>query len=195
MWFSPRSTVRWLIAYRPGYLVHLLVAAAFFSDVISSAELNEWGDRQSLRLIVTIAAGMALLNMTLYLYVFVWIVKCTGRLLGGRATVTALRTALAWAAVPLFTSALLFIPQLLIFGVNLFRHEWPSKYSSAVIHFVVLLSVIDFVLYLWSVVLLIAALSEAQRFAWWKAAINYLLAIAAVVLPLVGLVLGFVARS
>jgi hypothetical protein len=189
MWLSPRATVRWLIADRPGYLTHLLIAVALFSDMIRSATLGGLGDRLSLETILMIMGSVALPYMILYLYVFAWIVKWAGRLFGGRATVMEVRTALAWASVPLFASALLIIPKLLLFGVSMFRHDGLVA-SSATIAF----GVMDVVLVVWWFVILIVAVAEAHQFALWKALISYLLSFATVILSIFGPVLYFASR-
>jgi len=193
MWLSPRSTVRWLIVYRPAYLAHLLIAVMIFSDLMRSTTGGGWGDRLSLGTILIIAGSVALPYMTLYLYVFSWIVKCIGRLFGGSATVTGVRTALAWASVPLFASALLIIPQLSISGINMFRRDVPMSTLAAGVS--IAFGALHVVLLAWWFVILVVALSEAQQFARWKALISYLLSIVAVILPIVGIILWFARRS
>ena len=97
IWLSPRVTVRWLIEHRPGYLMHLLITAKMFADGIGAMMFHDTGDRLSLQAILVILGVMTPIQMIFYLYVFVWLVKWTGRMLGGRASVMELRTALAWA--------------------------------------------------------------------------------------------------
>jgi hypothetical protein len=111
-------------------------------------------------------------------------VKWTGRPLGGRASALELRTALAWASVPLLVSAAATIPQVLLFGHGFFRSDGPDLGSGwAMAPALYGLAALDIVVGLWWLVTLVLAVAEAQRFAWWKAVVNYLLAIAAVVAP------------
>lgn len=49
----------------------------------------------------------------------------TGKWLGGRASREAIGMALAWSMVPIAWSLLLWIPELLIFGTELFSHSAP----------------------------------------------------------------------
>lgn len=192
IWLSPRATVRWLIERRPGYLIHLLITAKLFADGIGTAMLNDTGDRISLRAILLILAVIAPLQMILYLYVFAWLVKWTGRLLGGRASIMALRTALAWACVPLLASAILTVPALALFGRELFTGNGPSLGSWAIASAYYGLAALNVILAAWWFVAVVLALAEAQRFAWWKAIANYLLAAVVVMAPLFGLAYLFI---
>jgi len=188
IWLSPRATVRWLIEHRPGYLVHLLIAAKIFVDGIGTAMFREMGDRLSLQAILLILGVTTPVQMILYLYVFVWFVKWAGRLLGGRATASELRTALAWASVPLLVSALLTVPELALFGHALFRSDGPdldSGWGRASAFYGLMAA--DVVLALWWAVTLVVGVAEVQGFAWWKALASYLLAIAAVVAPVLAI--------
>jgi hypothetical protein len=108
--------------------------------------------------------------------------------LGGRATAPDLRTALAWASVPLLVSATLTVPELALFGNALFRSDGPdlsSGWGMATVFYGLMTA--DVVLTFWWAVTLVIGVAEVQGFAWWKAIASYLLAIVTVVAPVLGL--------
>jgi hypothetical protein len=187
--------VRWLVEQRPGYLVHLLITAKILADGLGTFMLGNTGDRLSLQAILIMLGLMAPAQMILYLYVFTWLVKWTGALLGGHASAMDLRTALAWACVPLLVSVILTAPQLALFGIDLFRSDGPELDSWASTSAFYGLALLDVVLALWWLVAVVLALAEAQRFAWWKAVANYLLAIAAMLAPLFAAAYFFMGTS
>jgi uncharacterized membrane protein len=102
-----------------------------------------------------------------------------------------LRTALAWACVPLVASVLLTAPALALFGRDLFTSSGPSLGSWSIASAYYGLAALNVVLAAWSIVAVVLALAEAQRFAWWRAIANYLLAVAAVMAPIFGVAYYF----
>jgi len=184
IWLAPRATVRWLVERRPGYLIHLLVTAKIFADGIGTAMLGDMGDRLSLQAILVVLALMAPVQMILYLYVFAWLLKWTGRLLGGRASAMELRTALAWACVPLLAAVILTVPGIAFFGNSLFRSDGPELGSWASASAYYALAALNVALGAWWFVAVVFAVAEAQRFAWWKAIANYLMAVTVALTPI-----------
>jgi signal peptidase I len=106
VWLSPRRTVDWLVANNPRQQVLLIAAIAGISDIAVRAidllgptrTLVDW---RVVAAIVVLGAAAGIIS----LYLSACFLKWSGRLVGGHASMVAIRAALAWGAVPLAVSA------------------------------------------------------------------------------------------
>lgn len=152
-------------------------------DVLGVAVWRNWGDKYELSTIFLIAFGFAPIRMVFYLYVYPPLISVTGRLLGGRGRVADIRIATAWSFLPMLWLALLWIPELALFGGELFKSEFTvdTGWMTAALYAFLLLEIAGLV---WFIVVFVSALAEAQRFAWWRAVVNIAFAAALFVLPI-----------
>lgn len=152
-------------------------------DVLGVAVWRNWGDKYELSTIFLIAFGFAPIRMVFYLYVYPPLISVTGRLLGGRGRVADIRIATAWSFLPMLWLALLWIPELALFGGELFKSEFTVDigWMTAALYAFMLLEIVGLV---WFIIVFVSALAEAQRFAWWHAVVNIAFAAALFVLPI-----------
>ncbi|OYD06066.1 hypothetical protein CHM34_18300 [Paludifilum halophilum] len=111
----------------------------------------------------------------------------TGSWLGGTGTWKEIRTASAWAGIPFIATLIVWIPQLLLFGREMFTTAMPSLDQSFLLVLLFLfLNGIDLVLTVWYYVVFSKSLGEAHGFSSWKGffsiVISYLLLIAPFIL-------------
>ena len=176
---QPRETIRKILRFNPKYHVLLLAMLGGIASAVDKAAANTLGDYMSITaiLIFTIIAGA--IGGLLSLYVFSGLLKLTGDWIGGKASYRSIRLVYSWSMVPLVWAMILWIPQILIFGQEVFSSSTAIFDSSRVfILLAALFFIIDFVLWAWSIVILILGLSEAQKFSVWKAMSNILLSAA-----------------
>lgn len=185
MWYRPRATIRSLLAAQPTHREHILATLSAFSDGLGVAVWRNWGDRFALVDIFALCLLFAPLNMLVYLYLYPVLARWTGRWLGGRGTTAEIRTATAWSFVPLVWLALLWIPELALFGAELFQRDQPTLADSRwrTVAFFGLLG-LEVAVTLWFIAVFFVGLAEAQRFPIWKAPLNFILAWLVLVLPL-----------
>ncbi len=160
MLFQPRLTLRRLLEKQAGYgLIALIViqGIAITFQQISNPEL--------MRLISFPSFVVAaVLTGPLWGFVAVWcgsyIMRWTGRLFGGAATVEELRMALAWSSLPSVFQLFAVFGVLLRYGPNGAAQEALLALQSGLLGIGV---------GLWQLVLLLACLMEVQRYPLWKA--------------------------
>lgn len=183
IWLSPRLTIRRLLDGPPRHREHILATLFAVVDVLGVAVWRNWGDKYELSTIFLIASGFAPIRMVFYLYVYPPLISVTGRLLGGRGRVADIRIATAWSFLPMLWLALLWIPELALFGGELFKSEFTvdSGGMTAALYAFMLLEIVGLV---WFIIVFVSALAEAQRFAWWRAVVNIAFAAALFVLPI-----------
>ena len=189
MWTKPRSTVQWLIERDPARNIVLLPTLAALSDALNRASSKGLGDTSPLPLILVMALVTSVIFGPLMLYLGSIILGWTGKWLGGRASREAIGMALAWSMVPIAWSLLLWIPELLIFGTELFSHSAPSVAASPLLF--LSFKVAEAVLGCWALVLLLKSLGQVQGFSAWRALGTTLLGLLILVVPIVLLVFAF----
>ncbi len=92
-----------------------------------------------------------------------------GRWVGGVADDADVRTALMWAAVPKLVGMLFWIPQMVLFGGDLFSKAPPQLEANPALVFVLYgFPLLGFVLAGWQVVLILLTLSEVHRISVWR---------------------------
>lgn len=185
IWLSPRLTIRRLLDGPPRYREHILATLFAVADVLGVAVWRNWGDKYELSTIFLLALGFAPIRMVFYLYVYPPLIWATGRLLSGRGRVADIRIATAWSFLPALWLALLWVPELALFGDEFFKSEFTvdtvTGGMTAALYAFILLEITGAA---WFIAVFVSALAEAQRFAWWRAVVNIAFAAALFVLPI-----------
>jgi hypothetical protein len=196
IWTEPRSTIRHLTHADPERGLILLAALGGVSQSLSQAMDRDAGEALSLPVIVLSSVVLGSVVGVVALYVGAYLVQWTGRWIDGQGSIAHIRTALAWANVPVV--ALLPLTLLLIaaLGPLPFLSEdtidgLPIGFGAAML--MLAYGVASAVCGIWSFVVLLKALGEVQGFSAWKAWGNLLLCLlpfialgvlAAVVIPI-----------
>ncbi|MEI8243431.1 MAG: YIP1 family protein [bacterium] len=119
--------------------------------------------------------------------------RWTGRWLGGRAGSREIRAAIAWASVLAIWGMLFWVPQLLLFGKDMFTTETPRIDSSYLLTGLFWgLAAVEMVIGVWTIVAFLKCLGEVQGFSAWRALGSVLLSILAILVPILGIVMVMV---
>jgi signal peptidase I len=162
LWLKPRQTITRVVATRHQHLVPVLAALGMIASLyawivrlpgIAPPELEFW---------FALVAGGAVLGIA-WLYLNGAILGWIGHLLGGHATATELRAALAWSAVPSITG---FIVMLATGGLT--RGDNARGIAALVV----------LIFGLWSLVVFLLMLGRLQHFGFWRTIILYVLDVA-----------------
>lgn len=189
MWLRPRDTVRHLVQTSPDRLVLVLAGLAGVAQILDRAAGEAAGDTLSLPMILGFALVLGPLFGILSLYIGSALVAWTGRWIGGSAPPHHIRTAMAWAGVPVVAGLVLWIVVIAVLGEEMFTTPMPQTEASlGLALFAILCGIALFVLGVWSLVLLFKSVGEVQGFSAWKAMGNVLLGGLAFILPLAALV-------
>lgn len=188
MWIRPRKTIRKIINTDPFQHITLLAAIAGIGITLSRASQNSLGDGDSLAQILILAIPVGMIGGILSLYMRGALLEWTGGWIGGRAQSHEIRAALAWSGIIDIWLMLLWIPDLLIFGKELFTTQTPQIDASTPLTVLFWLSfTIQTIGVIWAVVVSLKCLGEVQRFSTWKALGNSALPVLVVLLPILGI--------
>jgi len=125
IWTRPRETIQQRIDHDPEAWVLALAAIAGIGKLLNNASSESLGDHLDLLTIFVIAVIGGSLAGIFGLYVGGALLRWTGRWIGGLATQLEIRAAIAWSSVPFIYSMLLWIPELALFGKELFTEATP----------------------------------------------------------------------
>jgi len=194
IWFRPRATVRGLILQNRTLHVYPLAMLWGIREVLDRACTRNVGDECSLGTILLVSLVLGSVGGLLSLWISAWLLGWTGKWLQGKAEAQHLRTACAWASVPVVFALGLWVIQLLVIGPEMFKSEMPQLQASAMRDgILVITAALEIVLSLWSLVLLCQTVAEAQGFASsWRGLLNVVLAAAVIVVPVALIAMGVV---
>ena len=185
MWLHPRRTIRQIVETNPERLVLSLAALGGVVEGLTNMASDSKGDDMSLRAILLASLIVGPIMGIVGLWVGGFLLRWTGGWIGGQADARRIRATLAWANVPLVWSLLLWIPAILLFGLELFTEATPVLDASAQLaglHLV--FSVGIGIISLWSFVAFLHALGEVQGFSAWRSLLNSFLALLVFLVPL-----------
>lgn len=178
IWTAPRATVRRIAAVNPRLHVLLLTCLAGVGQSLDRASMRNLGDQFSLPTIFGIAAVGGPLGGLFGLWLISHLIRLTGNWIGGRGDRDRIKTAMAWASVPSVCSLAIWIPQIVLFGSDMFTEQTPRIDSQPQLLMAFwAMAVADVVLGLWAIVLLCNTVAEVQGFrSAWRGLLNLLLA-------------------
>jgi hypothetical protein len=189
MWIHPRRTIRQIVDTDPERHVLLLAAIGGIGEVLNKASTKSTGDHMSLATILLLAGIAGPIGGIISLYIGGAFLRWTGGWIGGHAKARDIRSAIAWAGVLTIWAMILWVPQLLLFGKEMFTTETPTIDASTVLTALFwLLAAIDVILGVWTIMVFLKCLGEVQGFSAWKALGNCLLMGLVFLVPILGIV-------
>ncbi|KKO44464.1 hypothetical protein WG68_15530 [Arsukibacterium ikkense] len=117
------------------------------------------------------------------IFLFSWLLKISGRWIGGQATSEHLRAAMAWGAIPILCTLLLWVPLLALYGNAMFSSDTQRITDNLVPYFILIF--LELLLAIWGVILIIKCVGQVQGFSAWRALGNVMLAILLFIVPVV----------
>jgi hypothetical protein len=178
IWTKPRATMRQILDTDPKRHVIVLGMAAAVATALDRASTKSLGDKYQLHLILGIPILLSPLTGLIYVYLYGALLRWTGKWIGGRGTAEGMRAAVAWPHVVTAWVLPLWVPQLLIYGRELFTTETPKIDANP---FPLLgLFVLELVATAWFIVVFLKCVGEAQGFSAWRSLGNVVISLAVV---------------
>ena len=185
MWTRPRATIQQIVDTDYAHFSPLVAAICGISYALDRAVFRSIGDTTSLPMIIVYAVVGGVITGLISLYVLSALIRWSGTWIGGNASSGHIRTAMAWSGVPIVWTLPLWLPQLAIFGRELFTTATPRIDDSATLLFGLMgFSVLEFTIGVWVIVLNLKSLGQVQGFSAWKALLNWLLAALFIIVPI-----------
>lgn len=176
IWYKPKVTMRYILDNYPRRLVHTLAILGAFTYIAGSSNFlwYTWWATLILWVLLSILTGLVTL------YIFGGILKWTGSWLKGAAGMQEIMSAIAWAQIPVIY---FFIIEMILLAI--FRGDSIN----------IAYATVRFLFAIWAFVIFLCCLEVAQAFSFFKALINYLLAviIMVIILIIIGVIIGLFA--
>jgi hypothetical protein len=194
IWTRPRATIRGIVDTNPILHVVPLAMAGGVVQTIDRAVQRNAGDVLSLPAIIALAVFLGPIGGLIGLFVGGWFTRTAGRWLGGRATPEQVRAAIAWSFIPGLATIPILIVQIGFFGRELFTQSKLTVGSDGFLTLVLMATgVLEVVLGIWSFVILLKCVGEVQGFSAWKALGSLILIVLVIFVPIMLLVILFLA--
>jgi len=175
IWLHPRHTYRFIFKNCPEkYVWGLLIVGGVAGSLGNSTEYSGLtGVTGFLLLVLSVAIG-GILGPVANL-IFAALLRRTAIWLNGTADYSKVLTVLAWSLVPTVAGVVFFLARWLYFGNDIFQGNTDLSTSLSDIIYTVI-SAGETILWIWSLVIMVIGLSEANGFGIGRAIANVLLA-------------------
>lgn len=186
MWTKPRETMRYIINDNPRkYIIPLAMIYGILTS-LDKASSKSMGDDFSLWTILLIAIVGGSIGGICYVYLNAALLKWTGTWIGAKGSTEHIRAAITWGSIPYIMVSILWIPELILYGEELFTTATPMMESSMLLSMLlIVLGVIEFIGAIWSAITGLKCLGEVQGFSAWKALGNCILAGLVILVPII----------
>lgn len=184
MWTRPRETIQSIIDSDPERSVLLLASLAGISNALNKASLKNAGDELPLPIILATAFA-GIISGIIGLYIFGFLIKHASAWLGGKSNGEKVRAAIAWSNVPIAWRLFLWIPQLVLFGKEMFSATTPRMDSHSFV--VAGIGVIEATIWIWALILLFKSIGQVNGFSAWRGLGACLIAIALIIVPILAI--------
>ena len=185
IWTTPRLVFRFLNEYEYDNHVRILLVLSGVANALGSASSRNLGSKMSLTgVLVSCVLGGVIFNWITY-YIYAALISWTGGRLKARGGIDAIVRVLAYSSIPTAVSLLFVIPQIAIYGNEVFKSHGNMTSAGLMPNIFVWASVfIEGILGLWSIVLCVIGISEVQGLSIGKAILNMLIPIAILVVAI-----------
>lgn len=192
MWTEPKKTIRRVIDTNPNSKLWLLSIIYGLPMMFYYAQQASLGQNNHIPLILLVCVMGAVIFGYIGINIGAFFLYFTGKWIGSKSSFKEVRASIAYANVTNIVSIAIWFLLMALVGNQVFMVDFPYAASvGAMSGIMSLIFIVQFVVAIWSLVIFIGALAEAQRFSNFKAVINVLLPIGLMVafLWILGLVL------
>lgn len=193
IWLRPKATIRRIVATNVRHHVFLLAMLAGVAGALSRRTLfaSQDGADAILALILSLVLGP--IGGIFSLFLGGALLSWSSRLIGGVSVTPVVRAALAWSYVPLIFGQLLVIPEMILFGREIFSTNKPQfhakiasdpQFATFAVSAIYFLAGLSLLFLFWAIMLLLHTLAEVQQFSVWKALLAVVIALLVVATPL-----------
>ena len=185
IWTAPRSIFKYINDSKYDKYTYIFLFLSGVSSAFDRANMKNLGDEMSLFAIIGLCTILGGLFGWINFYLYAALCSWTGKWLNGQGNTNSILRIISYAMLPLILSLILLIPQLLIFGNEIFK-EAGELYSDGWISKIIIYTffLFDLLLGAWSIILLIIGISEVQKLSIGKSIINLLLPVSIILIPI-----------
>ena len=190
IWTSPKEAFKFIVKYNYDKYIYLLLILAGISRGFDRASSRNLGDTMSLDRIIILSVILGGLFGWIGFYIYAAFINWTGGYLKGKGNTKSILAILAYSSIPSIVAMVLLIPEIIIYGVEIFKRDGDTLSGGIADNIIFYLSIfLEAGLGIWTLVLLVIGLAEVQKFSIGKAILNLLLPLLFIAIPLVLFVL------
>lgn len=192
IWTTPRMVIRYINEKHYDKYVAVLLILAGIAKTFDRADSKDMGDMYSLWTIIGICVVVGGLLGWIAFYIYAVLVVWTGKWLKGQGDQKSILRMLAYALTPTVVALVLIIPQIGIYGEEVFKADGDITSAGLVPNIFFYGSMIlEGVLGIWTLVLSVIGISEVQKLTIGNAILNLFLPILIIAVPLVCITVFF----
>ena len=185
IWTSPRKVFKFINTYKYDKYVTGLLILAGITRTFDRASVKNMGDNYSIWGIIAFCIIIGALFGWITYYIYSALISWTGKWINGKGNTASILRVLSYALIPSIISLLLIIPQIVIYGNEIFKAEGDISSGGIVSNIIVYGSmIIEFTLGIWSLVLCIIGISEVQELSIGKSILNLVLPAIVIITPI-----------
>lgn len=192
IWTSPRKAFAYINDTHHSKYVYVLLLFAGISSAFDRASMKDMGDEMSLWAILGLCIVLGGLLGWISYYTYAALINWTGKWLNGKGDTSSILLVLSYAMTPSIIALIFLIPQIGIYGNEIFKAEGDIFSAGLISNILVYISMIlEFILGIWTIVLGVIAVSEVQKLSIGKSILNLLLPILVFAVPIITIILIF----
>ena len=183
IWTKPKLALEYILSKCPKKYLIGLITLGGIANTINGTQVNIAQHKIFSIAILVIAVFIGALSGWVYSYIYASLLSWTGEWINGRGKMSQFITVISWSMVPSISSLILLIPKFIIFGDKLFNIDIRELNQVTVILYYSF-NVIEFILSIWTIIILITGISLIQKFNIWKAILNLILPVLVIMIPI-----------
>ena len=173
---SPREAFKFINDYKYEKHLYILLFLAGMVRTFDRASTKNMGDNYSIWTIIAMCVIFGGFFGWITYYIYSALISWTGSWMNGKGNTQSVLRVFAYAFFPSIFILILLIPQMAIYGNELFKSD-NDLYSLASMESIVLYVIlfVEFALGIWSLILCVIGISEVQKLSIGKSILNLLL--------------------
>ncbi|MBA7471670.1 hypothetical protein ES707_06979 [subsurface metagenome] len=176
IWTMPRATIRKILDTNPKHMVLLLAMLGGFAYALSRFSGGDIDIVFPVPIVLLICTIVGSIGGVISLYIGGALLSWTGRWIGGQASPTYVRAAIAWSYIPLIWALIIYIPEFVLLMKRLSINRTVDINTNPLLFFTLFgFIALKFIVGIWAFIIFLKCLGEAQRFSAWKALGNLFL--------------------
>jgi len=192
IWTTPRQVFKYINDNHYEKYVTVLLVLSGISRSFDRASIKNMGDKMSIWAILGLCIILGGLLGWISYYIYAALVSWTGKWLKGQGDTSSILRIFSYAMIPSIIALLFLIPQIGIYGVEIFKEDGDITSASWISNILVYGSMfLEVVLGIWTLIFCVVGISEVQKLSIGKSILNLLLPVLVILVPILIIVLLF----
>jgi len=190
IWTSPRQVFKYINDKRYDKYVTILLILSGISRCFDRASMNNMGDKMPISLILGLCIFIGGLFGWISYYIYAALVCWTGKWLKGQGDTSSILRIFAYAMIPSIIALIFLVPQIGIYGVEIFKENGDLTSAGWVPNILVYGSfILEVVLGIFTIIFCVVGISEVQKLSIGKSILNLVLPGIIILTPIVVIIL------